>query len=287
MAVLISNPATTRALDRPPTRLVDLGRGTGTTTRRRLPRDLRGVLGPLLLLAAWAVLTLTGLIGSDVLPSPLEVVRAGWELAIAGSLHPHLAASLARAMGGLSIGITIGLSLALVAGLVRPIEDGLDSTMQVFKAIPNFALLPLLIIWFGIGEAPKITLVVLSTAMPIYINSYGAIRGVDGRLLDLARVLRLSRASTIVSIVLPSALPGFLTGLRMAMTNAWLALIFAETINAPQGLGKLMSDARSWFRLDVMVLVICLYAILGLLGYAVVRLLERKLLSWRDTRAQD
>lgn len=286
MAISTVTPPGTRATNVPAVGLEDLGRHSGRAARRRLPRELRGALGPLLLLVAWAGLTLTGLIGSDVLPNPLEVVRTGWQLTVAGTLHPHLLASLARAAAGLAIGVTIGLSLALVAGLVRPLEDGLDSTMQVLKAIPNFALLPLLIIWLGIDEAPKITLVVLSTSMPIYINSYSAIRGVDGRLLDLARVLRLSRASTITTIVLPSALPAFLTGLRMAVTSAWLALIFAETINAPEGLGRLMTDARNWFRLDVMVLVICLYAILGLLGYAVVQLLERWLLSWRATQAQ-
>jgi sulfonate transport system permease protein len=153
--------------------------------------------------------------------------------------------------------------------------------MQIMKAIPNFALVPLLIIWMGIGEAPKITLVALSTAMPIYVNTYGAIRGVDNRLIEVGRTLGLGRFGIVRHLVIPGSLPGFLIGLRISLTNAWLALIFAETINAKSGLGQLMSDARSWFRLDIMVLVIVVYAILGLLSYSVVRFLEKHLLQWR------
>jgi len=140
---------------------------------------------------------------------------------------------------------------------------------------------PLLIIWMGIDNAPKITLIVLSVSMPIYINTYSAIRNVDSRLIESARTLGLNSWERTRHIVLPGALPGFLVGLRIALTSAWLALVFAETINAREGLGALMSDARAWWQLDVMVLVIAIYAVLGLLSYAFVRFLERKLLAWR------
>jgi sulfonate transport system permease protein len=253
--------------------------------RKRLPRELRGVLGPLLILAVWAALSWTGVLGGHVFPAPQEVVSAAIDQAKLGTLGPNILASMVRAFGGLAIGVAIGVVVATIAGLTRWAEDSIDSVMQVLKAIPNFALLPLLIIWLGIGETPKITLVVLATAMPIYVNMYSAIRSVDARLVDLSRTLGLSRAALITNIVLPGSLPGLLTGLRIAVTNAWLALIYVEAINAPQGLGKLMSDARSWYRLDIMVLVICLYAILGLLSYAVVQLMERVLLGWRSTMA--
>ncbi|ORB30113.1 ABC transporter permease [Mycolicibacterium parafortuitum] len=251
--------------------------------RRRLPRELRGVLGPILILAVWCALSWSGLLTENVFPAPERVASAAVEQLRLGTLGPNVAASLARAMTGLALGVTIGALIATFAGLTRWAEDSIDSIMQVLKAIPNFALLPLLIIWLGIGETPKITLVVLATAMPIYINMYGAIRDVDSRLIDLSHTVGLSRGQMVWHIVLPGSLPGFLTGLRIAVTNAWLALIYVEAINAPQGLGKLMSDARSWYRLDIMVLVICLYAILGLLSYAVVQLLERVLLQWRST----
>ena len=186
------------------------------------------------------------------------MISAAIDQARLGTLGPNILASMVRAYGGLAIGVAIGVVVATIAGLTRWAEDSIDSIMQVLKAIPNFALLPLLIIWLGIGETPKITLVVLATAMPIYVNMYSAIRGVDARLVDLSRTLGLSRTALITNIVLPGSLPGLLTGLRIAVTNAWLALIYVEAINAPQGLGKLMSDARSWYRLDIMVLVICL-----------------------------
>lgn len=253
--------------------------------RKRLPRELRGVLGPLLLLALWGALSWTGLVDGHVFPAPQQVVSAAIDQAKLGTLGPNILASMVRAYGGLAIGVAIGVVVATIAGLTRWAEDSIDSIMQVLKAIPNFALLPLLIIWLGIGETPKITLVVLATAMPIYVNMYSAIRGVDARLVDLSRTLGLSRTALITDIVLPGSLPGLLTGLRIAVTNAWLTLIYVEAINAPQGLGKLMSDARSWYRLDIMVLVICLYAILGLLSYAVVQLMERVLLGWRSTMA--
>lgn len=253
--------------------------------RRRLPRELRGILGPVLILVLWCALSWSGVLEEHVFPAPQQVVSAAIEQSEQGTLGPNILASLARAMTGLAIGVAIGALIATVAGLTRWAEDSIDSIMQVLKAIPNFALLPLLIIWLGIGETPKITLVVLATAMPIYINMYGAIRGVDARLVDLSHTVGLSRLQMIFHIVLPGSLPGFLTGLRYAVTNAWLTLIYVEAINAPEGLGKLMSDARSWYRLDIMVLVICLYAILGLLSYAVVQLLERVLLQWRSTMA--
>jgi sulfonate transport system permease protein len=171
--------------------------------------------------------------------------------------------------------------IALVAGLSRLGEDLFDSTMQVIKAIPNISLTPLLIIWMGIDEAPKIALIALATSMPIYMNTYGAIRGVDARLVDTARTLGLGKVALVRHIILPGSVPGFLVGLRLSMTSAWIALVFAEQINAQTGLGKLMSEARNWFRLDMMVLVILTYAVVGLLSYAFVRFLERKLLVWR------
>jgi len=139
----------------------------------------------------------------------------------------------------------------------------------------------LLIIWLGIDEAPKITLIVLSTSIPIYMNTYGAIRGVDQRLIDTARSIGLRRHELIRHVILPGAVPGFLVGLRISFANAWLALIFAEQINARNGLGQLMSDARNLFRVDLMVLIVVIYAVLGLGSYAIVRALERHLLTWR------
>jgi sulfonate transport system permease protein len=253
----------------------------GKRRRREVPTEIRRLYGPLALLAIWALLSGTGVLGPRVFPTPWAVVAAGVELGLDGTLWRHLWASLERVLVGLAIGLTIGVVLATLAGTLRRFEDSIDSIMQILKAIPNFTLVPLLIIWMGIDDPPKITLIVLSVSMPIYINTYSAIRNVDARLIESARTLGLNSWERTRHIVLPGALPGFLVGLRIALTNAWLALVFAETINAREGLGALMSDARAWWQLDVMVLVITIYAILGLVSYAFVRYLERTLLAWR------
>lgn len=253
----------------------------GQRKRPVAPREVRRLYGPLGLLAIWALLSATQILGPRVFPAPWEVVRAGVELTLGGVLQEHLWASLQRAFIGLVCGLGIGLLLAVVAGTATRFEDTIDSVMQIFKAIPNFTLVPLFIIWFGIHEAPKLLLITLSVCMPIYINTYSAIRNVDSRLIESARTLGLGHWRRVWHIVLPGSLPGFLVGLRMSLTNAWLALVFAETINARYGLGTLMSEARSWWQLDVMVLVITIYAVLGLLSYTFVRYLERTLLSWR------
>jgi sulfonate transport system permease protein len=277
-AALVETPADPLAPE-----LVEVigARRTGRAPRLALPRGLRRLVGPLGLVVLWTVLSGLGVLKPQMFPTPAEVARAGWDLTVSGEMPRHLWASLQRVLIGLAIGVTGGVALATVAGLTRRMEDVVDSTMQVLKAIPNYSLIPLLIIWMGIDESPKITLVALATMMPIYINTYGAIRNVDAKLVEVARTLGLRRAALVRHVVLPGAIPGFLIGLRISFTNAWLALIFAESLNAKQGLGKLMSDGRSWFRVDIMVFVIVIYAVLGLLSYSIVRFLERRLLSWR------
>jgi sulfonate transport system permease protein len=182
---------------------------------------------------------------------------------------------------GLLVGVSAGVAIAVVAGWSRIGESLLDSTMQVIKAVPSVALAPFFIVWLGIDEAPKIMLIALSTSMPIYMNMYGAIRNLDMQLIETGRMLGLRRTEIIRHIVVPSTIPAFLVGLRVSMANAWIALIFAEQINANNGLGRLMSDARAWLRLDVMMLVLVIYAILGLTSYSFVLFLERRLLAWR------
>lgn len=262
--------------------LVDLGAANRRrAARRRSPEALRRLYGPLGLVTVWAILSVTGVLGPRVFPAPWDVLAAGVTLTLDGVLIQHLSASMARVLVGLVGGLAIGVALALIAGTVTRFEDAIDSVMQILKAIPNFTLVPLLIIWMGIDEAPKVTLITLAVSTPIYINTYSAIRNVDARLIESAKTLGLGHWERVRHIVLPGSLPGFLVGLRIALTNAWLALVFAETINAQRGLGTLMSDARSWWQLDIMVLVIAIYAVLGLLSYSFVRFLERRLLSWR------
>jgi sulfonate transport system permease protein len=237
--------------------------------------------GPALLFFAWLLATGFGWVQPDVLPSPLAVVEAGSTLLESGELGRALWTSLERVIFGLAFGITGGMLVAVLAGWSRLGEALLDSTMQIIKAVPSVALAPMFVVWLGIDESPKILLIALSTSMPIYMNMYGSIRNLDMQLIETGRMLGLGRVEIIRHIVVPSTVPAFLVGLRVSMANAWIALIFAEQINASNGLGKLMSDARAWLRIDIMMLVLVIYAILGLVSYSLVRFLERRMLQWR------
>ncbi|PYC79450.1 ABC transporter permease [Streptomyces tateyamensis] len=246
-----------------------------------LPRPLRRLAGPLILVALWQLAGNLGAIDSRVLATPGQVLSAGWELARTGELASNLLASLARVAQGLVIGVSLGVLLAVLAGLFRLGEDLVDSTLQVLRSLPVLGLLPLVIIWFGVGEEPKVALVVFATVFPVYLNTYAGIRGVDSRLVESARVLGLSRVGLIRHVVLPGAVPGFLVGLRFALTSSWLVIIIAEQLNATSGIGYLMNQAQAWYRTDIIVLGLLIYGLLGLGADAVVRLLERRLLRWR------
>lgn len=249
--------------------------------RPRLPRAVRRLGGPLALLALWQLLCSTGVLSDRTMASPGDVFRAAVDLIETGELQHHLLTSLRRVLVGVGLGVATGVVLATVSGLFRLGEDLVDSTMQVLRAIPTLGLIPLVIIWFGIGEQPKVLLVAIGTTFPIYINTYAAIRGVDAKLVEAGTTFGLGRWGLVRRVILPGAVPGFLVGLRFALTGAWLIMIVAEQINARSGLGFLINEARGWYRTDIIVMGLVLYGILGLLADAVVRFLERTLLAWR------
>jgi sulfonate transport system permease protein len=250
---------------------------------RGLPRPLRRALGPLLVVALWHLASISGALPPEVLAGPGTVITSAGKLWASGELQQAMWTSLGRAASGLAIGGSIAVALAVVAGLFRLGEDLVDSTMQMLRTIPTLALIPLLIIWFGIGEAPKIALVALGTAFPLYLNLYAGIRNVDQKLIEAGRTLGLGRAGLVWNIILPGALPNALVGLRYALGIAWLALVFGEQVNATAGIGYLMSTAREFFQTDVIVVCLVVYALLGLVVDAIVRILERVLLAWRPT----
>ncbi|MFF3111199.1 ABC transporter permease [Kitasatospora sp. NPDC057904] len=278
-AALASPPAA------PPADTAPLVDAAGLSRPRRarlpLPRPVRRLAGPLILVALWQLLGSLGEIDPRVLATPGQVLAAGWDLARSGELASNLLASLLRVAQGLVIGVSLGVVLAVAAGLFRLGEDLVDSTVQVLRSLPVLGLLPLVIIWFGVGEEPKVALVVFATVFPVYLNTYASIRGVEGRLVESARVLGLGRLALIRHVVLPGAVPGFLVGLRFALTSSWLVIIIAEQLNATSGIGYLMNQAQAWYRTDIIVLGLLIYGLLGLGADAVVRLLERRLLRWR------
>lgn len=245
------------------------------------PRVLRRAIGPVLLIAAWHLASETGVLPAEVLAGPSTVLSSAAKLWASGELPDAMTASLRRAMSGLAIGGGIGVALAVLSGLFRLGEDLIDATMQMLRTVPNVALIPLLIIWFGIGETPKVALIALATAFPLYLNVYAGIRNVDQTLVEAGQTLGLGRTAMIRHVILPGALPNALVGLRYSLGLSWLALVFGEQVNATEGIGYLMSNAREFFQTDVIVVCLAVYALLGLAVDLVVRLLERVLLAWR------
>lgn len=279
MTAVISRPSTKSTA----ARLVDPRTVSRKGSRgQRIPRQLQRLIGPVLLIGVWQILSTTGAFDQRTIPPPTRVVRAAYRLIADGSLADHMSTSLLRVGYGLVFGIALGLGLALITGLSRIGENLFDANMEVLNAIPNFALVPLLIVWFGISEVPKITLITLAVAVSIYINTFSAIRSVDAGLVEAARSFGAGRAELIYRVIIPGSLPGFLVGLRLGLTASWLALIFAETINAKKGLGRMMTDAREYFQVDVVFVLIAVYAALGLLSILIVRFLEARLLTWRQ-----
>jgi sulfonate transport system permease protein len=258
--------------------LVRIDNGTQKRLRWPIPRQLRRMTGVLLIMAAWWV----GVIPASVFPSPQQVGGSLVDLISSGMLLNAIQTSLWRVIIGLAIGGMAGIGLAVLSGIFKLGEDLVDAPIQMFRTMPWVGLTPLLIIWFGLGEAPKIALVAIAVSFPLYLNTYGGIRNVDVNLVEAAQTLGLSRFGLVRHVILPSALPNTLIGLRWALGSAWLALIFGEAINATSGLGFLMNRARDFLDLNVVVICLLVYALLGLGADIAARLLERFLLPWRS-----
>ncbi|MBB5157799.1 ABC transporter permease [Saccharopolyspora phatthalungensis] len=253
------------------------------TERRenRLPRWLFKLISPIGLVLLWQLLSSTGLLSDDTLASPATVAGTAVDLWSEGRLQEAIAASIQRVGAGLAIGVVAATVLATLSGLFRRGEDIIDAPMQMLRTVPVIGLIPLLIIWFGIGEQPKIVLIALAVTFPLYMNIYGGIRNVDAGLVEAAKTLGLGWFAQVRHIILPAAMPNALVGLRYSLGSAWLALVFGETINATAGIGYEMNTAREFFQTDVIVVCLVLYAVLGLIADFIVRLLERTVLAWR------
>ncbi|MGA0539447.1 ABC transporter permease [Neotabrizicola sp. VNH66] len=249
-------------------------------TPGRLPQWAR-LAGPLLLLAVWEGASRLGYLSPYTLAPPSQAVAIGWAMLSDGTLLPHLAASAARAYSGLALGVLAGLVLALLSGLTRTGEALFDGLVQIKRAVPTLALIPLVILWLGIGEAMKVFLIFTAVLVPVYINTHAALRGIDIGHVELARTLGLTRAEFIRKVALPGALPGFFVALRLSVTMCWTALVVLELINTQTGIGYLMNRARDWGQTDIIVVGIFIYAALGLLSDAAVRLIEARALSYR------
>ncbi|MFG1357497.1 aliphatic sulfonate ABC transporter permease SsuC [Xanthobacter pseudotagetidis] len=249
----------------------------------RLTRAVEGGAGwilPVLLLAGWEAAARLGEIPPTVLPAPSDVAAALWKLTRSGDIFQHIGVSAWRALVGFALGGAIGFALGLANGLSGISRAASDTTLQMVRNIPHLALIPLVILWFGIDEEAKLFLVALGVFFPIYINTLHGIRTVDPQLIEMGRIYGMSRLELFGRVILPGALPSIFVGLRYALGIMWLTLIVAETISASSGLGYLAMQAREFLLIDVVVLSILIYALLGKLADSAARLLERAFLKW-------
>jgi sulfonate transport system permease protein len=292
LASRLATPATSPRLGLTPVPEVRVRRSAGrrVAAGRPLARARRGtalrLISPIAVLVSWQLISVLGVVSAKKLPPPTQI----WSTVVTlvttdqpayGTLQGALAVSLERVAIGFAFGGTIGLLLAFMAGLSRFGENAVDPLMQMLRTLPLFGLIPVFIVWFGIGEAPKIILIAIGAAIPLYLNAFAGIRNVDPRLGELARVLHLSRRELVTQIVLPGAMPQILVGLRQSLGVAWLALVVAEQVNANAGLGFMISQATQFLRNDVIIVALLVYCVLGLITDWLVRMLERRALRWR------
>ncbi|MFI1607145.1 ABC transporter permease [Streptomyces griseofuscus] len=248
---------------------------------RRLPAAR--LAGPLLVLAAWAIASAAGQLDPAAIPAPWTVLRTLGRLWTDGTLPTDVLTSLRRAAYGFTIGLVAGVLLALLSGLSRTGEALIDGTVQLNRAIPTLGLIPLFILWLGIGETFKIAIIAIVVYVPVYLNTHAALAGIDSRYVELAEVQGLSRLGFVRQVVIPGALPGFFVGLRLGVTGSWLGLVVLEQINATSGLGYLMFQAQNYGRTDTILVGLLIYGAFGLVSDSAVRLIERRVLSWRRT----
>ena len=235
---------------------------------------------PALVIAGWELASRAGWLSTRVLPEPWAVAQAAWALLKSGELGRDVAISAGRALGGLAIGGGLGLVLGLLTGTFRTAETLLDTTLQMARNVPPLALIPLVILWFGIDESAKLFLVAIGVFFPIYLNTYHGIRAVDAGLIEMARSYGLKGWPLYREVILPGALPSILVGLRFSLGLMWVLLIVAETVSAQSGIGYMTMNAREFLQTDVVLVGVLLYALLGKLADLLARGLERRFLRW-------
>ncbi|MEV6291391.1 ABC transporter permease [Streptomyces sp. NPDC051896] len=290
--VRIPAPAVTKGPEAEPTSARQREVFLPRDARRRTPLSalrerLRWPLGvhttPVVILIAWEVLARAGVLSKTYAPAPASIVKSAADLWQQGVLGPDLAISLQRAGIGLAIGLTVGIVTGVLGGLLRSGEYLFNGVVQVLNTIPLLAVLPLMIVWFGIDELTKVLLISFGAGVPMYLNLFAAIRGVDQRLIEMARTTGAGTWRLVARVLVPGALPGFLVGLRFSLAYSVLGLVAAETVNADKGLGFLITQGQTYLQTNQVFVGLVIYSLLGLLADQFVRVLERVLLRWRPS----
>lgn len=271
-------PAGRRRVDDPGSRSAGGDAPRRTLASRLWHSPIARWLSPIAIVVLWQLGSFFGLIPERILPAPQLIAESGWDLIRSGELGDALVVSTWRVVQGLALGIAAGLLAGIAVGGSRLADYILDPPLQMLRALPHLGLIPLFILWFGIGEAPKVLLIALGVFFPIYLTVAAGIRQIDPKLEEVATVFGFSRRQRLVDVILPSVAPQALVGLRQALAIAWLTLIVAEQLNATSGLGFLIMNARDFLQVDVILVGLVVYALLGVLTDSLVRALERRAL---------
>ncbi|MEU8204419.1 ABC transporter permease subunit [Streptosporangium sp. NPDC049046] len=251
----------------------------------RLGLRLAPWLSVFTIVVIWTVTTAIGAVPAQFLPSPARVVASTMELAETGLLWTSIGVTVTRGLIGAAIGVAAGVLLGVLAGFSRWAEYVFDKPVQILRAVPFTAKLPLLILWIGIGEETKVLLVILATVIPVYFNTFGGIRNVDRRLVEAGKVYGLTAYQLSTRVLLRGALPSVFIGIRYALGITWAVLVLAESLNAVTGIGFLLTNARQYGQGEIVILCVVLYAVLGLVTDALVALLERRIFRWRQAHS--
>ncbi|REK71531.1 ABC transporter permease [Paenibacillus paeoniae] len=249
----------------------------------RIPKPLHGWILPVVLIAIWQFVSGMGYVSETFLPAPSVIAKSFFTLAASGELFQHIAISMYRAMLGFLLGGTLGLLLGLAVGFGKLAEKTLDPSLQMLRTVPLLAVIPLFILWFGYGEFSKVLLIGLGAFFPVYVNTFLGIRGTDAKLYEVSRIFQYTKLQQVTKLIIPSALPNILLGVRLSLGVSWLLLVVAEMMATNRGVGYMIQDARVYSETEIVFVGIVLFALVGKLSDSAVRLLEARWLLWRDT----
>lgn len=253
-------------------------------SRGELIKDaLIGSIFPTAILMLWQVLASTGLVSEQFLSSPIAIVNSFITMLVSEQLLHHLFISLQRAAIGFVIGGTAGFILGAATGLYRKAQYLLDPSIQVLRLVPNLAIVPLIILWFGFGEASKIAIIISGSFFPLYMNVCLGIRHVDSKLYEVANVLGFTPAQRLVRLIIPAALPHIFNGIRISLAVSWIGLVVAELVGSQAGIGFLINEAKQNAETSVIFVGILIFAIVGKLIDSFMKGIEARWLSWRDS----
>lgn len=248
-----------------------------------VPRWAHAWIVPVALVIVWQAVSGAGWISATMLPSPLVIARSFVDLVASGELGRHLGISAYRAGMGFLLGGGMGLLLGLSAGIGKVVEKTLDPSLQMLRTVPLLSVIPLFILWFGIGEFSKVLLIGLGAFFPVYVNTFLGIRGTDAKLYEVTRIFQYTKLQQVTKLMIPTALPNILLGVRLSLGVSWLLLVVAEMMGTSAGIGYMIQDARAYSQTEIVFVGIILFAVFGKLSDSAVRLAEKKALRWRDT----